>query len=410
MVDEYQDLNPDEQRFVELLTAPNGKLSVIGDDDQSIYEFKGASPNGIREFIAKHPTQNDDIQFSECYRCPTKIVDMANRLIQKNKKRISKTLQAHAENQEGIVDVIHAHTPAEEIDQLCVEIQKEHGSPANLSWDQIVVLTPIKERGKTLYHALQDAGIPAALCFRDAVFDQENAQESFSLLTLAAYPDDLIAWRYLLGKGKNERFSKCYRHVRAYAENQHLGILEVLEKCATKSIHISFTYTLIKRYQEIKEELEQIKKTPQYLLTMLGPKDSDYKELLNNAFARIKYKNNFRELRREVLQAVYSPLSAAPSDHVRIMSLHSAKGLNARLVIIMSAVEDMIPLRNAGTVEEQRRLFYVAITRCKGSLREEFTKDHLEEYPGKLLISAYDNSEDGDHKHSLTRFVGEMGF
>lgn len=397
LVDEYQDLNPSEQEFVELLTARRGKLTVIGDDDQSIYEFKGASPDGLREFAAKHPGC-EDIRFTECRRCPYSVVEMANRLIDNNKNRIEKEFTAFPDNQAGSYELITCLTAEEEIDKLCEKIQNES---VNLSLGQIIVLTPTKIRGRKLYDALQKANVPAALCFRNAIFDSAVVRESFSLLTLAAYPDDLISWRYLLGGEKGARLATSYRHIRDYAKKEKCGILEVLEECGSGKLKIPYTYVLVKWYKEIKAQLEPIKEDPKELLQLLGPGEVQYAEVLARAIKAEQNSGGFPGIRRAVLDAVFSLEASAASDRVRIMSLHAAKGLSAGMVIIMSAVEDLIPLEGKGSVEEQRRLFYVAITRCKGSATGK--------YPGKLVVSAFTSSEDGNKEYSLTRFVREMG-
>ena len=397
LVDEYQDLNPNEQKFVELLTAGRGKLTVIGDDDQSIYEFKGASPDGIREFAAKHPGC-EDIRFMECRRCPSSVVKMANRLIENNKNRIEKEFTAFPNNQEGYYELITCLTPEEEIDKLCKKIQNESG---NLRLGEIVVLTPTKARGRKLYDALQKVNVPAELCFRSAMFDSKTIRENISLLSLAAYPDDLISWRYLLGGEKGTRHATSYRYIRNYAKKEKCGILEVLEGCDSGKLKIPYTYALAKRYKEIKAQLEPIKENPKELLNQLGSGERQYAEILDKAIAAEWSSGGFPGIRRALLDEVFSPEAYAMSDRVRIMSLHAAKGLSAGMVIIMSAVEDLIPLEGKGSVEEQRRLFYVAITRCKGSATGK--------YPGKLVVSAFTSSEDGNKEYSLTRFVREMG-
>ena len=101
LVDEYQDLNRAEQEVLNLLSA-NGNLAVIGDDDQSIYSFKSANPEGIREFDADHPV-TQDVEFTICRRCPHRVVEMAQTLIQRNPGRIRSVLQARRVNPPGEV-------------------------------------------------------------------------------------------------------------------------------------------------------------------------------------------------------------------------------------------------------------------------------------------------------------------
>jgi DNA helicase-2/ATP-dependent DNA helicase PcrA len=101
LVDEYQDLNKAEQVLIDLLSE-NADLAIIGDDDQSIYAFKHANPEGIREFAQSHPG-TADVRFTECRRCPHSVVTLAQTLIQRNPGRIRGLLTARAENPQGDV-------------------------------------------------------------------------------------------------------------------------------------------------------------------------------------------------------------------------------------------------------------------------------------------------------------------
>lgn len=397
LVDEYQDLNPAEQEFVELLTADSGKLAVIGDDDQSIYEFKGADPSGIRDFDKKH-AGCEDIRFTVCRRCPSTVVTLAKQLIAHNKNRTGVDYTALDGIQEGEWDVKWSATPEEEINTLCTLIKSKKAAPG---YGQIVVLSPVKERGRALYDALQNARIDAAFCYRDDVFKSSTVRKNFELLTLAADPDNLASLRYLLGEGKKDCGAFVYKYIRDYDPDQRdkKGILNALKHYESMDSNNRQIRDLIKRYKQIKQDCEVIKNDPYALLEQFDPIDVQYKEILTKAIKSSWNSSGLCGIRNAVLDEVYSPESAAPSDHVRIMSLHAAKGLSAKMVIIMSAVEGLIPLNNA-SIEEQRRLFYVAITRCKGGKKGE--------YLGTLIISAFRNSEDGNKNHQLTRFVDEM--
>lgn len=397
IVDEYQDLNPAEQKLVEQLLSKRGKLSVIGDDDQSIYEFKGADPNGIRNFITTHPGC-DDIRFSLCRRCPSSVVDYANKLIKHNKKRIDKEFFPKNRNTDIPCKMINAQTPEEEIKLLCDIIEDKNKSPQN---GQIIVLAPTKARGKKLYCELNNRGIPASFCFCN-IFDDKAAQENYSLLSLAANETDMISWRFLLGYGSKTANAASYRHILMFAKRNRRSVLDVLESCANGSLKIQYSDAIIKRYQEYKEKLAQIKEDYDYLLGLLGNHAKQYKTILDKALTEHMDRGGFPAVQTAVLEAAFSPENAAPQDSVRIMSLHAAKGLSAGMVIVMSTVEGLIPLHDK-SIEEQRRLFYVAITRCKYSDKEK------DKNFGKLVTSWFVESDDGMKDHLPSRFIHEMG-
>lgn len=394
LVDEYQDLNPVEQRFVELLTAEDGHLTVIGDDDQSIYGFKGASPAGIRDFVKNH-TDCDDVRFAECRRCPTVVVEMANRIISRSKDRIDKTLIAMPDKQRGYFSRMSFPTPEAEINGLCALIRDKG---AKLKWEEIVVLSPIRERGKALFKALRDAGIPAAFCYRDEMLTGKAVQYNFALLTLAANPEDRVAWRFLLGFKGDKRRTPGYSRIRKYAEEKGMDMLDVLEQCSLQKIKIPYSRDIIRQYREVKEELFRVKADSGRLFELLGDGEPEYAAILKRALVRIP--GNFTDALSDVLEEVYSPEASAKSGRVRVMSLHASKGLSAEMIVIMSAVEGLIPLESARNVEEQRRLFYVAITRCKGH--------PMNKYPGELVISAYEHSDDGSKVYEISPFFQQI--
>lgn len=414
LVDEYQDLNPAEQKFVNLLTADDGTLSVIGDDDQSIYEFKGASRDGILEFAEQENCEY--ISFSKCRRCPPFVVELANNLIKHNSKRIEKELVEH-EIKEGRIKLNNCQTPTEEIEKLCEIIKHEYDEHKNIlydeefNWDKIVVLAPTKKRGRDMFEALKKANIPVAFCFRGAAVTNDRIKERYALLSLTVNPEDPVSWRYLLGFRNCECYAKSYKHIRRYAEDKGYedkgyDILTALKCYETDNPGNRYTRVFMERCQEIEKDLAEIRKNPYKLLEKLeqeNPEDAQFYDTLKRAIDSNSGDDVFRKIFRDVREEIYSPEGTTKSDRVRIMSLHAAKGLSAGMVVIMSAVDGQIPLRSPNkTIEEERRLFYVAITRCKGSKEDE------NNYIGKLVISYY-KTNDKDKTYKMTPFLKEMG-
>ena len=412
LVDEYQDLNKSEQELVELLTASDGCLAVIGDDDQSIYEFKGGAPDGIRQFPSNHPGC-ESFSFSKCYRCPKSIVAKANNLIKKNSVRVGKQFFEKQNFQSGIYEEYEWNTPEDEVEGLSELIKSE--LVGKLKPEKIVVLTPTRIRGKKMQQALIGANIPTTICFRDAVFDNKEAKDAFSKLSILAQPEDLISWRYLLGDDKGNYKAKSWSRIQDNVTSDRT-VLDVLDDCLD-SRKIPYTASLVKRYRELKEEIENlrraVRKNSSSLAGMLCPSgDSAFSDILQKAVddkADLIGKDNWLpEVRERVLKEIYSPEVEPDSKQVQVLSLHAAKGLSAPLVIIMSAIDDLLPIKNAPEqIEEQRRLFYVAITRCKGATEKD--ENGNPNYPGKLVISYFTGSEESGMKYQKSRFIEEMG-
>ena len=192
-------------------------------------------------------------------------------------------------------------------------------------------------------------------------------------------------------------------------------VLGVLNECLG-SQKIPYTASLVRRYRELKEELENLRRTVQKnsssLVETLCPSgDSAFSDILQKAVddkADLVGKDDWLpEIRDKVLKEIYHPEVDPDSKQVQVLSLHAAKGLSAHLVIIMSAIDDLMPIGNAPEqIEEQRRLFYVAITRCKGATEKD--ENGNPNYPGKLVISYFTGSEESGMKYQKSRFIEEM--
>lgn len=139
LVDEYQDLNRAEQEFIKLLTGDKN-IIIVGDDDQSIYSFKNAHPEGIRE-ISNLYGNFDDILFDEIRRCPKSITGLASSLISKNSNRTLGKLVPYNNNQDGIVEIIQWNDNRQEIDGI-VKIIKAEIDSKKLKPEDILILSP----------------------------------------------------------------------------------------------------------------------------------------------------------------------------------------------------------------------------------------------------------------------------
>lgn len=396
LVDEYQDLNKAEQKVIDQLSE-NGYLTAIGDDDQSIYSFKYANPEGIREFPNTHNNCNV-IDFDFCRRCPKQVVYMASRLISHNRNRTLGDLHAFEDNQNGIVKIVQWANINDEIEGISRMIKRDINS-GMINPEDVLVLTPARRIGYRIRDTLVKEGVNAKSYFRESVLESDINKERFSLLSLLADPDDMVSLRYLLGAGSANYCAPSYKRLRTYSENHGISIIEALEQCLTGKIQIPYTSSLVKKYDKIKNDLNTIKsaaeKSELSFFKALAegiPESDDFNDLLAEAGKEADIDREqdtdswIRDIHTHMLEKVSYPDDISDNNHVRIMSLHASKGLSAKYVIITSAVEGLIPRVNNDerikndNIEEQRRLFYVAVTRCKSS------KD---DFPGELIISSF---------------------
>lgn len=397
LVDEYQDLNKAEQVVIDYL-ASNGSLVVIGDDDQSIYSFKYAHPEGIREFLQTH-NPCDNIDFDQCRRCPKVVVSMAARLISNNPNRTLGNLTPFEDNSDGNVRIIQYRDLHEEINGISDMIKNQIEQNEILSQD-VLILVPVRKIGYRIRNNLNLRGINAKSYFRESALRTDTAKRLFSIINLAARPNDLVALRYLLGSGSQNYRKRSYKRVLDYAQEHNQDVLAVLNQLACHEISIPYTSSLMYIYNNVRNEVEsfvmEIEGERNRILSIIDPDDeanNDFRNIINSAIDEIGLMEDepihtlFEKLYTLIVESVSYPQNITEQDHVRIMSLHSSKGLSAKFVVIMSCIDNLLPKIDLTVtegeqrlqLEEQRRLFYVAITRCKSSTN----------YPGTLVISSF---------------------
>jgi DNA helicase II / ATP-dependent DNA helicase PcrA len=217
LIDEYQDLNRAEQDVLGYLGAC-GSICIVGDDDQSIYSFKHAHPEGIRQWHTLHPT--DDHAMAECRRCPTTVVRMANALIAHNADRIAgRKLIERAANGPGEVVVRQYDTASSEADAVATKIVAliEQGVDPS----EIIVLAQRATFAAPIFEKLRGRNIPAKSYYAEAQLDSASAQERFAFLKLFINNEDRVALRWLLGCGHPNWHSSQYARLvqRAKADN-----------------------------------------------------------------------------------------------------------------------------------------------------------------------------------------------
>jgi DNA helicase II / ATP-dependent DNA helicase PcrA len=382
LVDEYQDLNRAEQDIVNYI-ATNKNLMVVGDEDQSVYEsFRHANPEGILHFQENHEN-TQDIQLAKCYRCPPNIVDISNNLIAVNKNRSNHNLVVKDDNPIGLIRVLQwrdQETEAQGIANIIsnlINIKKEQPG-------SILVLCTRRLLADQILQSLKGLGIPSRSYFQSNLLDGKSsdnnvnqAQISFSLLTLLVNPNDLVSLRCLLGFGKTDLNSKAYQHLRNYLDTNHLTLIDGLQSLDGNNQVNRQLKQLSEKYRLLQQRIEQLQKlSPHEIIGQLFPEAESWAEQLRS---HIEWDNGdfslsyiYESLRTEITQ----PIIKNDVDHVRIMTLLKSKGLTVDHVFILGCVEGLIPLVSNGEsqhekqrqLEEQRRLFYVSITRPRRSL------------------------------------------
>jgi ATP-dependent DNA helicase UvrD/PcrA len=384
IVDEFQDLNRAEQVLVDLL-AGQATMTIIGDEDQSIYSFKHAHPDGITDFHDDHPGMHDET-LDVCRRCPTKVVALANSLIKNNKTCSGRPLKPRVENGAGKVSIVQWQSMAAEAEGIADYVLKRIEEDG-VSAGEVLILAPRRQMGHAVRDALGERGVVAHSFFSEQALDGNpkdldkcEAQQAYALMTLLADPEDRVALRCWSGFGSATLNENGWSRLQRHCEQDGESPRHVLEELVSGEIKIPHTKLVVERFkllQEREEELEALSGHP--LADALFPEGEEWSEPLRGVVKQ-KFPTNKGFTRLELLEEVRAGVTQmdTPTDvpYVRVMSLHKSKGLTSRVVIVMGCNEGLIPridyddppAEQKRSLEEQRRLFYVALTRTTETL------------------------------------------
>jgi DNA helicase II / ATP-dependent DNA helicase PcrA len=372
LVDEYQDLNKAEQVLLDILSE-NGHQGVVGDEDQSIYRFRHAHPEGIVQYADGHPGTDDHV-LDECRRCPKLVVSMADQLIRRNHPASSTPrLAPRATNPAGEVRIVQWDSLDDEIAGIA-DFVTHLVTDRGFQPGEILVLCPRRLIGYSIRDRLVAANIPTHSFYHEEAVEEDEAQEAFSLLTLLADPEDRVALRFFLGFGSSSWLANQYELIRDSSEQSGLSPFAVMEDLANQRITIAKTSNILKRFNVLKARLEQLRGLEgKSLVDEIFPSGETWAATLREAaLIACEGLSNPIDILDYLKTRITQPEMPEDGKFVRIMSLHKSKGLTSRAVVVSSCIEGLIPFTddNASAneqdaiVREQRRLFYVAITRC----------------------------------------------
>jgi DNA helicase-2/ATP-dependent DNA helicase PcrA len=376
IVDEFQDLNRAEQDLIDLLTGVS-QVAIVGDEDQSIYSFRHANPEGILEYSTRHiPTYDEELV--ECRRCPKLVVRMANHLIMQNHPNIEEPkLEPFDDNPEGEVHLVQWRNIREEANGLA-QFVRHLIDMCGYEPGDVIILSPRRLIGYAIRDTLRISNIPVHSFYHEEALETDEAQWAFTLLTLLVNPDDRVALRWWLGLGSPSWRKGQYSRLRDYCIQNNLSPRKTLQMLLDGEIQIKQTNQLLDRYVEMINELERLEELNcEHLTDQLFPENENWaRPLREAAILALESFEEPKELLDVLRTSITQPEMPTEGDFVRIMSLHKSKGLTSRVVIISDCIEGVIPGLDDNltpqqmnrSLQEQRRLFYVAITRCRDVL------------------------------------------
>lgn len=379
LVDEFQDLNRADQVLIENL-ARKGSLTVIGDEDQSIYTLlRHARPEGIVDFHQTHANTHDEA-LSECKRCPQRVIEMANSLILQNHPQRPSTIQPSPQNAYGTVYVVQHNSLQDEVSTTAGFIDHYLKLNPKVRRGEVLVLATRRLIGNRIRDELIGLNHSAQSFFTEDCLSKQSAQEGFCLLRLLVHPDDPTALRAWLGLDSYDRRSSTYSRMRSAARQSNMRVKDFLSGVANGKIQsVRNSTSLMSRFQGLNLKLGLISELAGMpLVDQLWPVgDTDCADVRGFATTLAANSPSNEDLLDNLTELITQPeLPGVNDDIIRIMSLQKSKGLTARCVVVGGCMEGVLPvlrstysqLERQQAVEEQRRLFYVALTRTTETL------------------------------------------
>jgi len=397
MVDEYQDTNHVQYRLTELLAAKHKNICVVGDDDQSIYRFRGATIENILSFEKRY-SDAKVIRLEQNYRSTQNILDAANAVIANNQGRKGKNLWTN--NGEGELITLSISYDEREEGRFIADTIIDNVSDGK-KWSDHTILYRMNSQSNAIENALVRSAVPYRVIGGHRFYERKEIKDALAYLTVINNPADDIRLRRIINEPKRGIGDTTINHALEIAGGIGISLYEVL-KNAEDYPSLSRAAAKIRNFVDMLEsfrvkaetmrldELFHVVMTESgYLESLAADKDTfvDRSENLNELSSNlVKHQEENEEATlgsflEEVSLMTDIDNYNSEADTVTLMTLHSAKGLEFPCVFMAGMEEGIFPGQQSmfipSEVEEERRLAYVGITRAKEKLYLTATKTRL---------------------------------
>jgi ATP-dependent DNA helicase Rep len=392
LVDECQDTNDAQYRLLKALAGPKADFTCVGDDDQSIYAWRGANPENLAQMARDYPSLVV-VKLEQNYRCSNRVLRAANALIAHNPHEHLKTLWSANDDGERI-RVWECRDAGHEAERVAGEIQFQH-TLHQAPWSEFCILFRGNHQSRALEKALQLLRIPYHLSGGTAFLDRGEVKDALSWLRLVANPEDDAAFLRAVQSPNRGVGQTSLARLAELARNAHLPLSRAAESIGLLKQLQPRVANALGAFADIVRGLraDAAQLPPSELVRRLNEKSG----LVAALREQCKSEELFRIRRGNLdeladwfdgggeqrgrgtgpgeLAAQLALLGHAdkgdPGNQVRLMSLHAAKGLEFRFVFIVGMDDNTLPHEasiDEGRLDEERRLLYVGITRAKQQL------------------------------------------
>ncbi|RUM56882.1 MAG: ATP-dependent helicase [Nautilia sp.] len=372
MVDEYQDTNDIQMKILKKLCLTHNNICVVGDDDQSIYGFRGANIKNILEF--QNQFNAKIIKLEENYRSTPEILEVANKLISYNKNRHNKTLKATLKNGKK-VELLENYNEMSEAQNIAKKIKELINSGVDAS--SIAVLYRVNALSRAIEDALRKEAINYKLVGGMKFYEREEIKDVISYLRLFINVNDDYSFKRVVNKPRRGIGKTSLDKIEEIKDKSFFEFIKENElSFVTKKARESLKQfvNMIENFKE-KSLIEIIYALEDEIELSSFYKDEDKVLNLEEFYGLLKeYANKGFEL-EDVLNelSLQSDADTIEEEAINIMTIHASKGLEFDHLFVIGLEEGFFPLADAD-IEEERRLAYVAVTRAKKELTLSYAK------------------------------------
>ncbi|MBR5108891.1 MAG: UvrD-helicase domain-containing protein [Clostridia bacterium] len=426
LVDEYQDTNAAQYHFVQLLTEESRNLCVVGDDDQSIYGWRGADIRNILDFENDYPDARV-VKLEQNYRSTANILDAANQVIAHNVGRKEKALWTEA----GEGEKIHLYSAGDEREEaawICERIKRLH--QAKMPYGQMAVLYRNHSLSRVLEEMITRSGIPYRVFGGTRFYDRKEVRDALAYLRVLVNPADDVSLVRVINTPKRSIGDATVAALQEYAKAEELPLYSVLSdppqtlssrprKCIGEFALLLMKLTALKETLSLSElvtaMLEETGLKAQFELEAGEEAQTRLENLRELAAAAKEFETVNDDKTLEAFLENVSLVTDLDSQenapqYVTLMTLHSAKGLEYEAVFMTGMEEGIFPSMRSqldeSKMEEERRLCYVGMTRAKKILYMSFSRRRtiynqithnppsvfLREIPERLVLDEWANA------------------
>ncbi len=400
LVDEYQDTNTPQFRILQLLAAKYENLCVVGDDDQSIYKFRGANIRNILDFETNYPNAKV-IRLEQNYRSTQNILEAANGVISNNVGRKSKKLWT-AGDEGSPITYYPCMSDYEEASTVISHIEKNK-KENQCRYSDFVILYRTNAQSRVLEEKLVSASIPYSIVGGTNFYSRKEIKDLLSYLRFLNNPADDLSIKRIINVPRRGIGATTLERITSYGMQEHISFFEAMERVEEIPSINRGTAAKIEKFLALYHSLQDARQNEEITLEVLFNRvlsETGYEQLLimEDTIESTTRLENIDSLRTKIIQfeeeyqasekesptlgelleniALVADIDQVDedTDQVLLMTLHSAKGLEFDYVFMVGMEEDLFPSYMATQslsdeeIEEERRLCYVGITRAKKEL------------------------------------------